>query len=139
MAYAYCLEKLDDDRLIRDFRKAVSKEKTSTAELLAYIAEVDRRGLYLLHGPSRSMHAFCVSRMNLGEHEAYDKIRAARGGPRPRWRVPRASRSRGKGHQRKTLLGPNRVTARRRQRRSRPASGSPCANKLIRPLRLDSP
>ncbi len=67
-----------DQNLIAGLRTAVKKEKRATAELLATMAEVDQRQLFLLHGPSRSMHAFCTHKLAMGEHEAFDKIRAAR-------------------------------------------------------------
>jgi hypothetical protein len=46
------------------------------AEVLAHIAEVDARKIYLLYGPS--MYAYCTDVLRLSESAAYARIRAAR-------------------------------------------------------------
>jgi 5-methylcytosine-specific restriction endonuclease McrA len=74
----YCLERLGDQDLMRGFHESARKSNEAAALFLAFIAEVDHRKLYLVQGPSPSMHAYLVERLNLGEYEAYDKLRAAR-------------------------------------------------------------
>ena len=54
-----------------------SKERASTALLLAHIAEVETRGLFLPAGYA-SMYAYCVEKFGLSEDSALKRIRAAR-------------------------------------------------------------
>src|SRR5438552_3269992 len=50
MARTYSLDHLSDDALLRDLSALVTRERTTTAELLAHVAEVDARRLYLPAG-----------------------------------------------------------------------------------------
>ncbi|MEK7317316.1 MAG: HNH endonuclease signature motif containing protein, partial [Candidatus Eisenbacteria bacterium] len=53
------------------------EERVTTATLLAHIAEVDARRLYVPAGYT-SMHAYCVEELRLSEDAAYKRIQAAR-------------------------------------------------------------
>ncbi len=71
------LSVLADDVLLESVRRIVGDDARATAELVAHLAEVDRRRLYLGLGHS-SMFAYCTERLGLAEGSAYDRIEAAR-------------------------------------------------------------
>jgi hypothetical protein len=73
----YSLTLVSDTALLRDLRSLLSRERAATAELLAYLAEVDDRRLYAAAGHP-SMFAWCVEELHLSEDEAFRRIRAAR-------------------------------------------------------------
>ena len=56
---------------------AARDERRTTAELLALLAEVDSRRLYLGEG-CPSLFAYCTQVLHLSEHAAYHRIEAAR-------------------------------------------------------------
>ncbi|MGH7723901.1 MAG: HNH endonuclease [Candidatus Eiseniibacteriota bacterium] len=74
---ANALTHLSDAVLLRGLRALVARDRMTTAELLAYLAEVDDRRLYLAAGYS-SMHAYCVDELHLSEDAALKRIQAAR-------------------------------------------------------------
>ena len=74
---AYCLSHLSNAELLRNLNELVAKDRATTAELLAHIAEVDERRLYVPAGYA-SMHAYCVEKLRLSEDAAYKRIQAAR-------------------------------------------------------------
>src|SRR6187397_3516317 len=57
--------------------RAARQEGRATAELLALLAEVDARRLYLGEGCS-SLFTYCTQVLHLSEHAAYHRIEAAR-------------------------------------------------------------
>jgi len=71
------LNHLSDAVLLRELEALVAQERTATAAVLAHIAEVDARRLYLPAG-FPSMHAYCVGELRLSEDAAYKRIQAAR-------------------------------------------------------------
>ena len=71
------LRGLDKGRLLEDFSRLVDEDRKNTAALVAYIAEIDRRKLYLEHACS-SMFAFCTERFGMSEAVAGRRIRAGR-------------------------------------------------------------
>src|SRR5678815_3666281 len=73
----YVLKHLSDDVLLRDLNALVVQERTTTAAVLAHIAEVDERRLYAPEGYS-SMKAYCVEELRFSEDAAYKRIQAAR-------------------------------------------------------------
>src|SRR5712671_4841750 len=75
--HAYILTHLSDAILLRDLAALITRDRITTAALLAHIAEVDARRLYLPAGYT-SMHAYCVDKLRLSEDAAYKRIRAAR-------------------------------------------------------------
>ena len=74
---AYSLTHLVDSVLLRNLAVLVGRDRANTATLIAYLAEVDERRLYLPAGYP-SMYAYCLGELNLSEDEAYKRIRAAR-------------------------------------------------------------
>src|SRR5262245_2846413 len=68
---------LDDSVLIQTLDEAVSPERSSTAMVIALIAEVDERGLFLPAG-YESMIAFCMEKLRFSKDAAYKRIQAAR-------------------------------------------------------------
>jgi 5-methylcytosine-specific restriction endonuclease McrA len=73
----YSLTQLPDHVLVRDLRSLVARERVTAAELLAHLAEVDARRLYLPAGYT-SMHAYCVGELRFSEDAAAKRIRALR-------------------------------------------------------------
>jgi len=73
----YCLSHLSDETLLGRLAQLVIKDRHITAALLAHLAEVDARKLYLPAGYP-SMHAYCVGELRLSEDAANKRIRLAR-------------------------------------------------------------
>src|SRR6266571_9479183 len=73
----YSLSHLSDSALLRDLAALVARDRATTARLLAHIAEVDARRLYL-PAAYPSMFAYCVHELRLSEDAAYKRIQAAR-------------------------------------------------------------
>src|SRR5262245_19017369 len=71
------LSHLAGDRLLSELADLVRKGNELTAELLAYLAEVERRELHLEAGFS-SMFAYCTQALGLAESSPYKRIAAAR-------------------------------------------------------------
>jgi hypothetical protein len=71
------LATLSNDALLAETARLASRERAATAELIAAIAEVDARRLYLGEGCS-SMYVYCTRVLHLSEHAAYGRIEAAR-------------------------------------------------------------
>jgi len=60
-----------------EVRVLAARERQATARLIAALAELDSRRLYLGEGFS-SLFKFCTERLHLAEHAAYNRIEAAR-------------------------------------------------------------
>jgi hypothetical protein len=73
----YSLTHLDDGVLLRDLAALVARDRATTAELLAHIAEVDTRRLYA-PAAHPSMFSYCVHVLRLSEEAAFRRIHAAR-------------------------------------------------------------
>ena len=73
----YSLSHLSDASLLSDLNAFVARERTATAAVLAHIAEVDARRLYLPAG-FPSMFAYCVEKLRFSEDAAYKRIQAGR-------------------------------------------------------------
>jgi len=71
------LQHLDKHQLLQDFAGLVGEDRRATATMLAYIAEIDRRKLYLEQA-FPSMFAFCTKRFHMSEAIAAKRIRAGR-------------------------------------------------------------
>ena len=85
----YSLTHLSDHALLHDLATLVARERATTAEVLAHIAEVDARRLYVPAGYP-SMYCYCVQELHLSEEAARKRIlrRARRGAcppPPPPW------------------------------------------------------
>src|SRR5437667_6976743 len=73
----YVLTHLSDAVLLRDLKSVVAQERGATATVLAHIAEVDARRLYLPAG-FPSMYEYCLRELRWSEQAAMKRIRAAR-------------------------------------------------------------
>jgi hypothetical protein len=73
----YVLTHLSDASLLSDLHALLARERTAAAAVLAHIAEVDARRLYLPAG-FPSMFAYCVGQLRFSEDAAYKRIQAAR-------------------------------------------------------------
>ena len=74
---AYRLSHLSDRELLRDLAALVARDRTTTAAMLAHIAEVDARRLYVPAGYP-SMFEYCVGELHLSEDATLKRIQAAR-------------------------------------------------------------
>jgi hypothetical protein len=68
---------LTNEALVTALRRLVGSERASTAQVVAHLAELEARGIYLSAGYS-SLFAYCRGELHLSEHEAYHRIHAAR-------------------------------------------------------------
>ena len=75
----YSLSHVGDQILLRQLASLVARDRTTTAEILAHIAEVDARKLYLEEGCS-SMFTYCQHILHFAEGVAYNGSRQR--GPR---------------------------------------------------------
>src|SRR5881396_1157029 len=73
----YDLTHLSDAVLLRDLKSVVAQERGATATVLAHIAEVDVRRLYVPAG-FPSMFLYCVHELHFSEDAARKRIHAAR-------------------------------------------------------------
>ena len=73
----YSRSHLSDSTLLNDLASHLSVHRGSLADVLADLAEVDARKLYLPAGYP-SMYAWCVGELHLSEEAAYKRIHAAR-------------------------------------------------------------
>src|SRR5437773_154560 len=73
----YSLSHVSDQDLLRDLASLVAQDRATTATILAHIAEVDARKLYL-PAAYPSMYAYCVGELRLSEEAAFKRIHAAR-------------------------------------------------------------
>ena len=71
------LADLSDDALIAEVGRLAEHERQATAHLIASLAELDARRLYLGQGCS-SLFTYCTQVLHLSEHAAYGRIEAAR-------------------------------------------------------------
>src|SRR5438876_5330298 len=73
---SYSLTHLADPVLLRDLAVLVARDRTTTAALLAHLAEVDARRLYL-PAAYPSMYEYCLGELRLSEEAARKRIHAA--------------------------------------------------------------
>ncbi|HXF59048.1 MAG TPA: hypothetical protein VN539_04425, partial [Candidatus Saccharimonadales bacterium] len=73
----YTLDHLSDAVLLCELSELAARDRSTTADLLAHIAEVDDRRLY---APAAypSMFAYCVEELHMSEDAAYRRIHVAR-------------------------------------------------------------
>src|ERR1043165_9216503 len=74
---SYSLSHVSDRDLLRGLASLVAKDRNTTSALLADIAEVDARRLYVPAG-FPSMYLYCVHELHLSEEAARKRIHAAR-------------------------------------------------------------
>lgn len=68
---------IPDGQLLLELKDLAANEREATAALIACLAEVDARRLYLGEGCS-SLFTYCTQVLHLSEHAAYGRIEAAR-------------------------------------------------------------
>jgi hypothetical protein len=68
---------LSDDDLVSQVKSLARSEREATATLIAHLAELDARRLYLGAGFS-SLFTYCCEVLHLSEPAAYNRIEAAR-------------------------------------------------------------
>jgi hypothetical protein len=68
---------LSNEELLRRVEALAAREREATAELVAHLAELDTRRLYLAEGFA-SLFSYCTDALRLAEHAAYNRIEAAR-------------------------------------------------------------
>jgi predicted DNA-binding ribbon-helix-helix protein len=71
------VQSITDEQLLRDLKQAAAHERHATAQLIALLAEMDARRLYLVEGYS-SLFVYCTRCLHLSEHAAYRRIEVAR-------------------------------------------------------------
>ena len=71
------IQSLSDEHLLRELEAAVVRERGATTQVIALLAEMDTRRLYLQQGYS-SLFTYCTGWLHLSEHAAYGRIEAAR-------------------------------------------------------------
>src|SRR5688572_7257519 len=68
---------LSNGELLVRVKRLAARERHTTAVLIAHLAELDERRLYLAEGYS-SLFIYCTQGLRLSEHTAYNRIEAAR-------------------------------------------------------------
>ena len=71
------LTKLSNEELILQVKHLAAQERQATVTLIAHLAELDARRLYLAEGCS-SLFTYCTQVLHLSEHAAYGRIEATR-------------------------------------------------------------
>lgn len=71
------MKELSDKTLLDETLALVKVERQTTAKILEYLSEIDRRRLWLKEGYS-SLFDFCVQHLNYSEGEAARRIQSAR-------------------------------------------------------------
>jgi hypothetical protein len=74
---SYSLSHLSNCALLHNVTQLVTQDRTTTAALLAHLAEVDARKLYV-PAACASMFVYCVRELRMSEDEAYKRISVAR-------------------------------------------------------------
>ncbi|TPW10406.1 MAG: HNH endonuclease, partial [bacterium] len=69
--------RLTDDALLARVHDLARCERRTTVELIAHLAEMDRRRLHLAEGCS-SLFTYCTEVLHFSEHAAYNRIECAR-------------------------------------------------------------
>jgi hypothetical protein len=70
---------LSDDNLVAAIKHLCAVERGATASMVAHLAELDARRLYLGAG-FPSLFTYCCEVLGLSEHETYNRIEVARAG-----------------------------------------------------------
>jgi hypothetical protein len=71
------LTRLSDAELMTRLKSLVARERDATAQLVAHLAELDTRDVYLREGYG-SLHVYCRDALGLSDGEAYNRIEVAR-------------------------------------------------------------
>jgi hypothetical protein len=71
------LTHLGDEALVRDLKTLLTQDRTTTARIVAYLAEIDARKLFVPAGYP-SMYEFCVGELGMSEDAACNRLEVAR-------------------------------------------------------------
>jgi 5-methylcytosine-specific restriction endonuclease McrA len=71
------VSRIPTGEILARLKRLILRESEVTAEVIAHIAELDRRRLYLAEG-APSVFAYCTRILRLSEYAAYTRIQAAR-------------------------------------------------------------
>ena len=71
------LTRLSDAELVARVKSLVARERDATAQLVAHLAELDTRDVYLREGYD-SLYVYCRDALGLSEGETYNRIEVAR-------------------------------------------------------------
>jgi hypothetical protein len=77
MTKSVLVAQLSDQELLAEVKAAAGREREATVRLVALLAQVDERRLYLGEGCS-SLFTYCTQVLHVSEHAAYGRIEAAR-------------------------------------------------------------
>jgi hypothetical protein len=77
MKMIHASAQLNDKELLAEVKRLAEHERVATADLIAILAELDARRLYLGEGCA-SLFSYCTQVLHLSEHAAYGRIEAAR-------------------------------------------------------------
>ena len=75
--FSISLKRLSDAELINQVKTLTARERGATALLIAHLAELDTRDVLLREGYA-SLFAYCREALDLSDHEALNRIEAAR-------------------------------------------------------------
>jgi hypothetical protein len=70
---------LSDAQLVDATKRLLRAERKETAEIVIHLADIEVRKIHLAAG-CPSLHAYCVEELQLDDHEAFNRIEAARAG-----------------------------------------------------------
>jgi hypothetical protein len=68
---------LSDADLVARLQHLAARARNDTVEMVAHLSELDARGLHLAEGYG-SLFVYCTTALRLSEHEAYNRVVAAR-------------------------------------------------------------
>ena len=74
---AYMPTHLGDEALVRDVKTLLADDRATTARIVAYLAEIDARKLYVPAGYP-SMYEFCLGELGMSEDAACNRLEVAR-------------------------------------------------------------
>lgn len=77
MKHIISFHSFSDRDLTSELPRLAASERALTVQVIACLAEFDRRRLYLAEGYT-SLFNYCVRRLKLTEHEAYNRVHVAR-------------------------------------------------------------
>lgn len=75
--WLHSLTQLTDEALLTRVHELAQRERRTTVDLIAHLAEMDERRLHLTEGCS-SLFTYCTEVLHFSEHAAYNRIECAR-------------------------------------------------------------
>ena len=73
------MSNMSDAQLVEATKCLLGSERATVAQVIVHLAEIELRGIHLAAG-FPSLYAYCVQELQLSEHEALNRIEAARAG-----------------------------------------------------------